>query len=66
MAKRLKDIVTLLAEYPLSGREADEPGVRIATMIRYPFLVFYTVEAGEVVVLNLRHAKRMWPWDEQA
>jgi plasmid stabilization system protein ParE len=64
VAKRVKDIVALLADYPLSGREADESGVRIASMVRYPFLVFYTVNADEVVILNVRHAARMWPWEE--
>jgi plasmid stabilization system protein ParE len=64
VATRIKDITTLLADYPLSGREADESGVRIASMVRYPFLVFYTVTADEVVILNVRHAARQWPWEE--
>jgi toxin ParE1/3/4 len=64
VAKRVKDMALLLADYPLSGREADEPGVRIASMVRYPFLVFYAVTADEVVILNVRHAARQWPWEE--
>ncbi len=62
VARRVKDIATLLADYPLSGREVDESGVRIASLVRYPFLVFYTVSADEVVILNVRHAARQWPW----
>jgi plasmid stabilization system protein ParE len=63
-AKRVKDMVVLLAQYPFSGREADEAGVRVASMVRYPFLVFYTVTADEVVILNVRHTARQWPWEE--
>lgn len=64
VAARVKDIATLLAEYPLFGHEANEPGVRIASLVRYPFLIFYTVSADEVVVLHVRHAARLWPWEE--
>jgi plasmid stabilization system protein ParE len=64
VARRVKDIAALLADFPLSGREVDESGVRIASMVRYPFLVFYTVTTDEVVILNVRHAARQWPWEE--
>ncbi|MFN3350592.1 type II toxin-antitoxin system RelE/ParE family toxin [Pseudorhodoplanes sp.] len=64
VARRVKDVASLLAEYPLSGREVDESGVRMASLVRYPFLVFYTVTADEVVILNVRHAARQWPWEE--
>lgn len=64
LAKRVREMATLLAEYPLSGREADEPGVRIASVVRYPFLVFYTVATDEVVILNVRHTARQWPWEK--
>jgi plasmid stabilization system protein ParE len=65
VAARVSDISALLADYPFLGREADEPGVRIASLVRYPFLIFYTVSTDEVVILHVRHAARLWPWDEQ-
>jgi len=64
VARRVKDIALLLADYSFSGREADESGVRIASMVRYPFLVFYTVTPDEVVILSVRHAARQWPWED--
>jgi toxin ParE1/3/4 len=64
VARRVKDIALLLADYPLSGRETDESGVRIASMVRYPFLVFYTVTSDEVVNLSVRHAARQWSWED--
>ena len=33
-------------------------------MVRYPFIIFYTVASDEVVILNVRHAARQWPWEE--
>jgi plasmid stabilization system protein ParE len=65
VASRLKDVAGLLVDYPLLGRESDEPGVRIASLVRYPFLIFYALSGDEVVVLNVRHAARTWPWEEQ-
>jgi plasmid stabilization system protein ParE len=64
VAARVRDIAALLAEYPFLGHEADEPSVRVAPLIRYPFLVFYTVNEDEIVVLNVRHAARQRPWEE--
>jgi plasmid stabilization system protein ParE len=29
-------------------------------VVRYPFLIFYTV-TDEVVILHVRHAARLWP-----
>lgn len=66
VAARVKDISALLADYPFLGRDADEPGVRIASLVRYPFLIFYTISTDEVVILHIRHAARLWPWDERA
>jgi plasmid stabilization system protein ParE len=63
VAKRVRDVAALLADYPFSGREADEPGVRIASVVRFPFIIFYTVASDEVVILNVRHAARQWPWE---
>jgi plasmid stabilization system protein ParE len=63
LANRLKDVASLLKDYPLFGRESDEPGVRIASLVRFPFLIFYTISGDEVVILNVRHAARAWPWE---
>jgi toxin ParE1/3/4 len=64
VAIRLREIAALLEAYPSLGRESDEPGVRIASLVRYPFLIFYTISADEIVVLNVRHASRAWPWED--
>jgi plasmid stabilization system protein ParE len=64
VAVRVKDIAALLEEYPFFGHESDEPSVRVASLVRYPFLVFYTVSADEIVILHVRHAARLWPWEE--
>jgi len=44
-----------------SGDVAGTEAVRGAPVGRYPYLVFWTVEAGEIWVLHIRHrARRVW------
>lgn len=47
-----------LSDFPLLGRETDEPRVRILPLTRYPYLVFYSVMNGEVAILHIRHGAR--------
>ena len=43
------------------GRLSPKDGVRGAPVGRYPYLIFWTVEAGEIWVLHIRHgARRVW------
>jgi len=44
--------------FPYLGRETDEPGVRMLSLTRYPYLIFYTVLDDNVAVLHIRHAAR--------
>jgi plasmid stabilization system protein ParE len=46
------------------AQETREPGVRRIPAGRYPYLVYYTVEANEVVILHVRHGARRSPWEE--
>jgi toxin ParE1/3/4 len=42
------------------GRMTDQPGVRVLPVVRYPYLIFYTVvdESDEVRILRIRHGRR--------
>jgi len=39
------------------GHVTDENEVRVLSVVRYPFLIFYTIDAvaDEVVILHVRH-----------
>jgi plasmid stabilization system protein ParE len=58
---RFEQLVSRLAEFPLLGYVVNEAGVRILPLGRYPYLVFYTSQAEEVVILHVRHAARLRP-----
>lgn len=64
VARQIEAQVALLGRFPFLGPVKYEPAVRMRTVPRYPFLIFYTVEADEVLILGIRHAARR-PWDEE-
>jgi plasmid stabilization system protein ParE len=55
---RLKQTVSVLADFPDIAQMSDEPGVRRMPVGRYPLMIFYTVETDELVILHVRHAAR--------
>ena len=56
----IKRKIGLLGRFPYSSGMTDRPGVRVLPIVRYPYLVFYSVdeEAREVHILRIRHAAR--------
>jgi toxin ParE1/3/4 len=63
VAKRIEDLAELLGEFPLIGHLTDEAEVRILPVVRYPFLIFYAIDAAtdEVVILHVRHTAQDRP-----
>jgi len=55
---RIEGLADLLGAFPLAGHVTDETDVRMLTVVRYPFLIFCTIEEtnDEVVILHIRHA----------
>jgi toxin ParE1/3/4 len=61
VVSRIEELAARLARFPLMGTPKYKPGVRMIPLRRYPFLVFYTIESGEVLILSVRHAARKRP-----
>jgi len=50
-----------IANNPLSARATSDPTVRVKVVRRYGYEVFYSVNAGNVEILHVRHgARRTW------
>lgn len=57
--RRIREVVSLLAEFPGIGRVVEQrPAVRVMPLGRYPYLVFYTVRDDELFVIHIRHGAR--------
>ena len=57
----VRSTADLIGEYPQIGRATDIDGVKVLPVVRYPYLVYYTVEADEVVIIHVRHGARTSP-----
>jgi plasmid stabilization system protein ParE len=67
VVERIERVASLIGEMPFMGHTTDEEGVRVMPLVRYPFLIFYTVNdlADEVVILHVRHGARQRPGEQQ-
>jgi addiction module RelE/StbE family toxin len=55
---RIKQAIGRLARHPYSCRATEHPGIRLLSVVRFPYLVFYSVDdaAREVHILRIRHS----------
>ena len=61
---RIRQIGERIGRFPHGFQEvAERPGVRRVPLLRYPYLIFYKVFAGEVIVLRVAHGARREPWE---
>ena len=60
---QIEHTVTLIGSLPKMGRIKYRQVVRMLPVRRYrQYLIFYAIEANEVVILNVRHGARRNPW----
>lgn len=60
--RALHRTIELIGQYPQSGRLAGEQGTRVLPVGRYPYLIYWSVEAGEAWIVHIRHTARR-PWE---
>ena len=61
----IRGVIAHIAHWPESARRsAKRAGVRVASIGRYPYKIFYRVTDDAVVILHIHHAAQQ-PWDEQ-
>jgi len=65
-ADSVEQAVAELVEHPYSAQATDHRGVRRKYIRKFRHAVFYAIDADndELVILNIRHAARRWPWEE--
>jgi toxin ParE1/3/4 len=60
IAARIQEVAARLAEFPLSGRAvAQRRGVRVVTLPRYRYKIFYRVIRDAVRIVHIRHTSRV-------
>ena len=59
--RSIQKTIELIGEFPEGGRRAGEQATRVLPAGRYPYLIYWSVEAGEVWLIHIRDARRR-PW----
>jgi plasmid stabilization system protein ParE len=54
----MSKVAALLAAFPYTGQRKFASCVRTIPLRKYPYMLFYCVEADEVVILSIRHTAR--------
>jgi plasmid stabilization system protein ParE len=63
--RRIRSVIAHIGQWPESARRsARRPEVRLASVGRYPYKVFYRIMADRVEILHVHYAARE-PWDQQ-
>jgi toxin ParE1/3/4 len=62
---QIEHTIELIEKSPRIGRLKYRQSVYMVPVRRYPqYLLFYTIEGDEIVILNVRHGARQRPWEE--
>ena len=59
--RALDATINLIGQYPESGRLAGEQAIRVLPVGPYPYLIYWSVEAGEAWIVHVRDGRRK-PW----
>jgi toxin ParE1/3/4 len=59
--RAIQRTIELISEFPDGGRRAGERSTRVLPAGRYPYLIYWSIEAGEAWLVHIRDARRK-PW----
>ena len=62
VGRTIETTMDRIAAFPDSAQTTDAPGIRAAPAGRYPYLIFYLVENGEMLIVRILHGARLRPW----
>jgi toxin ParE1/3/4 len=62
--ERVGRVVGRIAQFPDGAQQVDtRPGVRRVPLVRYPYVIYYTIIEGDVMILRFLHGARRSPWE---
>jgi toxin ParE1/3/4 len=61
LKRALQNTERLISQYPRSGRISQVTDTRVLPAGRYPYLVYWTIQADEAWIVHIRDGRRK-PW----
>ena len=62
--RAIKKAIALIGRHPKIGRFSRVQETRVFPVGRYPYLIYWSIEAGGVWIVHIRHARRR-PWADE-
>ncbi len=62
--RTLNKAIALIGRHPQIGRKSKVQETRVFPAGRYPYLIYWSIEGGEVWIVHIRHAHRR-PWADE-
>jgi len=63
-SERIDRVLERIAQFPNGAQEVEErPGVHRVPLVRYPYVIHYTVMEDHVMILRIIHGARRSPWE---
>jgi plasmid stabilization system protein ParE len=64
--RHLRGRINRLRSNPFIGVVTSNPDIRVLPPTRYPYRIYYTIQAEHIVILHIRHTARQAPDDATA
>lgn len=58
VASFIRRSITVLEDWPYSGRATEREGIRRHVVMNYPYVVYYRVDGKQVTILRIMHSTR--------
>ena len=64
LRERVGRVVGRIAQFPDGAQQVDtRPGIRRVPLVRYPYVIYYTIIEGDVMILRFLRGARRSPWE---
>ena len=62
--QRVRRVIERIAQYPEGAQRVEQrQSVRRVPLVRYPYVIHYTIVEADVMILRIIHGARRSPWE---
>lgn len=58
VVRHISNSINALSSFPNLGRPTNKKNIRVLTVTRFPYLVFYVASNADITILRIRHGAR--------
>jgi toxin ParE1/3/4 len=62
---RIEQAINTISFFPDIGQPTNRAGIRMVSVVRYPYRIYHSVSVDTVTVLHIRHTSRAVPYRDE-